>query len=182
MTKEVEIKPLSKKHLFFVNEVFICNLNATEAYMKVYKPKGGRAVARVNASRLLSIANIKAEFEARLEESQMSANRALQLMSSQAEGDIGDALEITPIGHHINLKKLKELGKTHLLKKVKQKTITINGKQEDKETFIEEIEFHDSQSAIRDILKIHKKLTEQIDLTSNGQNITPTIIEIIKEK
>jgi len=80
------------------------------------------------------------------------------------------------MGYHIDLAKLKELGKTHLIKKVRQKTITVNGKDEDKETFIEDIEFHDPQSALRDILKMQGKFKEQIDLTSGGKEITFKIV------
>ena len=51
-------------------------------------------------------------------------------------------------------------GKTRLIKKWKTKTITINGKNEDKEIHTEEIELYDAQAAQRDILKMSGKLKD----------------------
>ena len=102
----------------------------------------------------------------------MSADEALKRLSEHARGDLGDFLEIKEMGHHIDLAKAERLGLMHLVKKVKQKTITINSKNgDDKEIFQEELELHDPQAALRDILRVHGKLTNHMDITSKGERI-----------
>jgi hypothetical protein len=67
-----------------------------------------------------------------------------------------------------------------LIKKVKQKTVTIMGKGEDSEdTEIHtlEIELYDAQAAIRDVLKIHGKFVERQELTGkDGEPLTTKVI------
>lgn len=158
-----ELKPLSKKHQAFVNQYFLCHFNGTEAYMRVYNPKGGRPSARVMAAELLAIPNISAAVETRLAEVHMSANEALELLADMARGDIGEIMEPTTFGYNFDMKKAKDTGFTKLLKKVKQKTVTIMGKGEeavDTEIHTIEIELYDAQSALEKILRVHDKIKD----------------------
>lgn len=58
---------LTAKQALFIDKYFIYNMNATRAYMDVYKPKD-EATARANSSRMLTNANIKEEIKIRLDE------------------------------------------------------------------------------------------------------------------
>ena len=153
-----ELKPLSKKNQRILDEFFICGIQY-KAYQAVH-PTASETTARTLSSRLFADVNFKAHLLARYEEIHMGADEALKRLSDMARGDLGDFLEITSMGQNINLSKAKELGKTHLIKRVKQKTVTINGKNEDKEIHTEEIELHDPRASLVDILKIHKKFTD----------------------
>ena len=151
-----ELKPLSKKHQRFVDEYLQC-FNATQAYLRVY-PSSTTDAARANAARLIATDNVKAEVQARLTEAHMSADEALMLLADMARGDIGDFLDISSVGFSLDLEEAQKKGITKLIKKIEQKVITINGKQEDKEIITTKIELHDPQSAIEKILRVHEKL------------------------
>ena len=182
------LKPLSKKHQAFIDQYFICHFNGTEAYMRVYKPKGGRAVARANASDLLAIPNIAEAIQTRLSEVHMSADEALKLLADQARGDIAEVMEIYSTGFNLDMQKAKDAGLTKLIHKVRQKTTTIIGKNEsddDKEITELEVELYDAQAALRDILKIHGKFIDKRQVSGTGENgeiVTKNIIEIIDHK
>ncbi len=156
-----ELKPLNKAQQVFVSEYLKC-FNGTEAYSRAY-PKAKRDSARANAADLLANTSVKAEIEARLAEIHMSADEALKLMADIARGDIGDF--VNDFGG-VDIGQARKLGKTRLIKKVKTKTITVNGngKNEDKEIVEEEIELYPADSAIRDILKIHGKFKDSFEL------------------
>lgn len=158
-----EDKPLTKKETLFVDYLFICGLNGYAAAVKAgFSERSGYTIA----SQLLRKVNIAKVVEARLNEVHLSADEALAILAKHARGDIGDLMEITPLGYTINLEKAKANGLTGLIKKIEQQTITINGRDEDKEIHTEKIELHDPQSAIRDILRVHGKIKEP-NLTIN---------------
>lgn len=167
-----ELKPLSKKHQRFVDEYLQC-FNATQAYLLVY-PKSTRDAARANAARLIATDNVKAEIRGRLNEAHMSADEALKLMADIARGDVADFMAIGSMGFSLDLQAALEAGKTNLIKKVSQKTITVNGKDQDKETHIIDVELYDRQAAIRDVLKIHGKFIERTEHTGkDGEPLIP---------
>jgi terminase small subunit-like protein len=162
-----ELKPLSKKHQRFVDEYLKC-FNATQAYLVVY-PSSTRDAARANAARLIATDSVKAEITTRLAEVHMSADEALKLTADIARGDLADFMAIGSMGFSLDLDAAREAGKTNLIRKVSQKTI-IDGKT-DKETHILDIELYDRQAALRDVLKLHGKFTERVDVTSQGDKI-----------
>jgi len=160
----------TKAQEVFISE-YLQYFNGTEAYSRAY-PKAKRDSARTNGSRLLADANISEAIQARLNEVHMSADEALKLTADIARGDVTEF--ITQFGN-IDIDLLKQSGKGRLIKKIKQKTVTKIGKgekDEDVEILDTEIELYDAQSALRDILKIHGKMTESIDLTTGGEKIT----------
>jgi phage terminase small subunit len=164
-----EVKPLSKKHQKFVNEYLRC-WNGTRAYMAVY-PNASYETARANASTLLAETNIAAVVAERLNEAHMSANEALEILSAQARGDIGAFSD--RLGQ-LDLQAAKEAGRSRLIKKFKQRTITKIGKSDDDddtEIHDVEIELYDAQAAAEKILKIHGKFTDRVDVTSGGEKI-----------
>jgi hypothetical protein len=107
----------------------------------------------------------------------MSADEALKLTADIARGDVTEF--ITGFGN-IDIDAVRKSGKGRLIKKIKQKTVTKIGKgesDEDTEVLDTEIELYDAQAALRDILKIHGKFTDKVDLTSGG---VPLEIKIVK--
>ena len=165
-----ELKPLSKKHQLFVDYYLQC-FNATQAYLRVY-PSSSTDAARANAARLIATDNVKAAIQERLAEVHMSADEALKLQADIARADVGDIMEPTTFGYNFDMKKAKQTGFTKLIKKVKQKTVTIMGKgegSEDTEIHTIEIELYDAQAAIRDALKVHGKFTDKVEVNHKGE-------------
>lgn len=153
-----EIKPLSKKHRRFVDE-YLKRFNATRAYLLVY-PTSSPDAARANAARLIATDNVLAEVEARLKDAHMSADEALMLHADIARGDIGDLLDDNGL---LDIRLAKAQGKTKLLRKIKQKTITRIGKTDKDDDFeITEIEFemYPADAAQERILKVHEKIKD----------------------
>ena len=120
--------------------------------------------------------NISAVIKQRLEEKVVQTDEILQRLSDMARADLGDFMDIESMSFQISLEKAKELGLTHLIKKVKQKTI-IRQKQdgdEEEEHWIE-IELHDSQSALEKLARIYAMFKDRLDLTSGGEAIRVTL-------
>lgn len=161
---------MAKDRITKANEVFITEylkcFNGTEAYSRAY-PKANRDSARANAAELLAKPSIKAEVERRLAEIHMTADEALRLMSDIARGDITDFL--SPLGG-LDTEKILKSGKGRLIKKIKQRTITKIGKgdkDDDVEIHDTELELYPADAALRDILKISKKLPADINIQVN---------------
>lgn len=139
--------------------------------MRVYNPKGGRNVARAAAATLLANISLQEVISARLAGIHMSADEALSLLADQARGDIADLMDINTMGFNLDLKAAKQNGKTKLIKRVKQRVETISGEDEEKEIITLDIELHDAQTALRDILRAHGRLIDRKDITSGGKPI-----------
>ena len=171
-----EDKPkLSKADEVFVSE-YLLSFNATAAYKKAHSTAKDTTAAS-NGWKLLRKTEIQEAIQSRLDEVHMSADEALKLTADIARGDVTEF--ITPFGN-IDIDKLRQSGKGRLIKKIKQKTVTKIGKgddSEDVEVLDTEIELYDAQAAVRDILKIHGKFTDKVDVTSGG---APLEIKIIK--
>ena len=137
----------------FVDEYLQC-FNATEAYDRVYHPKR-RATSRANGSKLLANTDISDEIQARLQEKHMSADEALTLLADIARGDMSDFMDEGTL--MLDMRKAKAAGKTRLIKKLKQRTVTKLGKNEsddDMEIHDLEVELYPADAALRDVLKV----------------------------
>lgn len=155
---------LTHKQQVFVNE-YLKSFNATAAAKAAgYSEKTAYNIGWENVRK----PEIQAAIKARLDEAHMGADEALKLLSDIARGDIGEF--VNDFGG-VDIGAARKLGKTRLIKKVKTKTITINGKNEDKEIIEEEVELYPADSALRDILKIHGKFKDTLDITSGGEKI-----------
>lgn len=150
-----ELKPLSKKHQRFIAEYLKC-FNGTRAYMAVYK-KASYETAMANASTLLGNTRISEEINKHKNMVLMQADEALKLQSDIANGDIGDLLDDNGL---LDIRLAKSSGKTKLLRKIKQKTITHIGKDNEGDTEVHEIEFemYPADVAQERILKVHEKI------------------------
>lgn len=148
---------LKNGHLAFVNEYFLCNMNATDAYANTH-PKATRESARRLGSQLLTNVDIQEEIQRRLEEKQLSADEVLSRLGDMARADMRDFIKAFEIGEKtavlVDLGKALEEGKTHLIKKLKYNA---QGGLE--------IELHDSQSALEKLGRHHKLFTDVQEVT-----------------
>jgi phage terminase small subunit len=148
---------LNHRQQVFIEEYLKC-WNATEAARRAgYK---NNETLHTNARKLLQNTTIAEEITNRLAEVHMSAEEVLKRLADIARGDISEFLDVSPLGFTIDLAAAHKAGKTQLIKKIKQKTVTINGKNEDREIHTEEIELYDALGALEKIGRHHKLFNE----------------------
>ena len=161
---------LTKKQRVFIEEYLQC-WNATEAAKRAgYSER----TAYSSGQRLLKDVEISDAIKKRISEKAMSADEVLLRLGDMARGDLGDFLDVESMSFDLSLKKAQELGVTHLIKKVKQRTIITQKKDGDEEEqhYIE-IELHDSQAALEKLGRHHKLFTDKTEITGKeGENIT----------
>ena len=143
---------LSKKHLEFIDNYFLCRFNQTDAYMKTY-PKSSYDAARANSARLIADDNIQAEITRRLREKHLTADMVLHNLAEQANAD--HSRYFTPDGH-IDTKKLIADGKGHLIQEIEP---TKYGRK---------IRFYDAQSANVHIGKALGIFNDRVEHTGPG--------------
>ena len=161
-------KRQNNKQRAFVEE-YLIDFNATQAALRAgYSPRTAYSIG----PRLLKNVEVKAEFKRRFEEKAMPADEVIARLSDMARGDLGDFLDIESMSFDLSLRKAKELGLTHLIKKVKQRTVTTIKKDgDDEETHYVEIELHDSQSALEKLGKAHKLFVDRKEISiPDGSN------------
>ena len=166
------LKPLSRKHQMVLDQYLIL-FSQWRAYQAVY-PNTTYDSAKAASSKLFTDVNFLAHLSDRLSEVHMSADEALKLVTDIARGDVAELMDISSVGFNLDMAEAKRKGLTRLIKKVKQKTITKIGKKDgDDDTEIHEleIELYDAQAAQRDLLKIHGKFLERVDVTSGGEKV-----------
>lgn len=158
-------KGLTKKQRVFIEEYLQC-WNATEAARRAgYAERS----ARVTASRLLTKDNIQEEIQKRIDEMAMSADEVLIRLGDMARGDFGDFMDIESMSFNLALQKAKEQGKTHLIKKVKQRTtITQKKDGDEEENHWIELELHDSQSALDKLARIRGMYNDRLEVKHEG--------------
>jgi hypothetical protein len=170
---ESERKLTNKQRLFI--DYYLQSFNASDAARKAGYSESR---ARITGSELLSDSNISEQIKARLDEVHMSAEEALKLLADIARGDMARMMDIGSMGFNIDMKRAQELGLTKLIKRVKQKTTTFIAKkesEEDREVTELEVELYDALGAIRDVLKVHGKFTDRVDVTTGGEELTINI-------
>lgn len=148
---------LSKKDLAFVNEYFLCGMNATETARRL-----GYAHPNVQGPRLLVKVSISEEIQRRLKERQLSADEVLARLSDMARADMRDFVKPIEVGNDrvvvmVDLGKALAEGKSHLIKKVKYNA---QGGLE--------IELHDSQAALEKLGRHHKLFTDKVEIDDTG--------------
>lgn len=144
---------LSEKHKEFVNNYFICSLNATEAYHRTYAPES-RAVSASNGYRLLRNAEIAEAVSERMAESAMSADEVIYRLAEQARGLPPEYM--TTKGT-VKIAQLVRDGKTHLIKKISD---TAQGRM---------YEFYDAHAALVDIGKHHALFVDKTEQKIDGK-------------
>lgn len=138
---------LSPRKTAFINYYIIKGWNATDAAKKAgYSEKTAYSIG----SRLLKNVEVSEEIDKRLNELTMSASEALFRLNQHAKGDLGQFIDLS-------MEELRDHEQSHILKKVRVKTVTYKNK--DKPDEIEhtmELELYDAQSALKEILKIRR--------------------------
>ena len=164
--KRDENKPKSKltdQQQLFVLEYLGC-WNATEAYLASHPKCNKRNVAKVNGSRALTNANIRAAIDARLKDKAMGADEVLARLAEQGRMSISEFIvestspEYDKNGNEVgtvetvglNWKAIRKYG--HLIKSI---TSTQYGPK---------IELHDGQAALVHIGKHLKLFTDQVEV------------------
>ena len=171
---DTPIKP-SLDELAFIATYFESNMNGTRAYMKLH-PNASYDSSKSSASEILTKDNIKAEIKRRLEERAMSAEEAIARMGAIAKADLFPFIRIDEDGFaYFNLADPQAMEHLFLIKEMETKRERrIEGKGENTETWEGEwvrVKLHDSYAALRDIAKMHGKLTEKVDVTSKGEKL-----------
>ena len=168
--------------LAFVAAYFEENMNGTRAYMKLH-PKASYESAKATASVVLTNLNIRAEIKRRLNERAMSAEEAIYRLGEIGRADLFPFIRIDDEGFvYFNFSDPDAKRYLFLIKKIKTKRERrIEGKGEDAEEWEGEwveVELHDAHAAIRDILKLHGKFIEKMDVTSDGKPLPAAVVNV----
>jgi hypothetical protein len=148
-------------------------------------PQSSYDAAKSSASAILTKPNVKAEVKRILTEQAMSAEETVARMGAIARADHYPFIQVDDDGF-VYFNFADPIAKEHLylIKKMKTKRerrIEGVGKSaEEWEGEWVEVELHDAYAALRDIAKMHGKLTERLDV--NGKITTENIIRIIEHK
>lgn len=145
-TREPKEKALRDKQQAFIAHYLAC-LNATEAARRAgYSEKTAHAIGWEN----LRKPEIRAAIDARLKELHLSSDEVLARLSEMAVADMDDF--ITPIkgGARLDIRKAKERGKLHLVKKFSKGK---NGTS---------IELHDAQAALVQLGRYHGLFVDKL--------------------
>jgi phage terminase small subunit len=164
---------LSNKRRAFAVQ-YLKDFNATQAAIRAgYSPKTAYSIGQ----RLLNFVEVAEAIKIGIAELSMGADEVLLRLAEHARGNMGDFLDISSVSFQIDLNKAKELGLTHLIKKVKQKTTIVSNKNgDDVETDQIEIELYDAQAALVQLGKYHGLFTDRVDVTSGGEPITLRVV------
>lgn len=142
----MSVKPpkLTAKQQKFIDEYFLCGMNAAEAARRSgYSPKTARIIGAENLSKPI----ISAEIKRRFTEKHVSADEVLARLADMSRSDIADFAHVES---GADISKLK--GKSHVIKKFKRK---ITYTKDDSKTEEIELELYDAQAALLNIGKQH---------------------------
>ena len=173
---------LTPDELAFIAAYFEENMNGTRAYMKLH-PKASYDSARALASQTLANVNIRAEIKLRLNEKAMSAEEAIYRLGEIGRADLFPFIRIDDDGFvYFNFADEEAQRHLFLIKKIKSKRERrLEGKGDDAEAWEGEwveVELHDAHAAIRDILKLHGKFIEKMDLTTGGEKLPAAVVNV----
>lgn len=191
MSDEEKQKELTGKQKKFIDE-YLIDSNATRAAIAAgYSEKTAYNIGWENVRK----PEIKAEIDRRLDEVRMSKVAVLRGISDIANGDMAEFMDIGPMGWNLSLLLRDENGelvidpatgkamrnpKTKLIKKLKQKVTTINGKDgDDKEIIETEIELYSAADALVTMAKHHGLLKDTVALTdADGKNLPAPVVNL----
>jgi hypothetical protein len=108
-------EPTPKRRLFVEFYLGVANGNASKAARMAGYADPNTGI------RLLRRPEIRALIESRVSAAAMATDKALSLLSQQAEGSMGDFVTFDTAGKpHIDLKKAEARGKLHLVRKLRR--------------------------------------------------------------
>ncbi len=140
---------LKAQHQKFITEYLKC-YNATKAAIAAGYSEDS---AHVTGHRLLKKANISAELDRVYRENLMSATEVLHHLSQIGRGDFADLVDSNG---NPDFSKAVRAGKSNLIKRIKQKSITTSDKDgEGTDIFDTEVESYDRLKALELLAKYH---------------------------
>ncbi|MEN6488632.1 MAG: terminase small subunit [Smithella sp.] len=156
---------LTRKQANFLSE-YLTDFNATQAAIRAgYSVKSANPISQ----KLLKNPEIQAGISQKIAEKAMKSDEILQEIADIARGSMGDFLDISSMAFHVDLNRAKELGKLHLIKKIKQRTTLKQGKDGDEEEFTNiEIELIDKLDALKTLAKAQGLLIDRQEIRSSG--------------
>lgn len=202
MSDGKRLKPLSKKHQRFVAEYLKC-FNGTRAYMVTY-PGIAYESARAAASKLLTKDNIIAAIDEEKNAALMQADEAMKIVTDIANGDMGvfykmvDEWMFNPLPSYEILDE-KEVERERddgtkekaVSYRVRHVVLDMDKVMDPRYSHLIQ-EFKDSRrsglsiktynrhDAARDVLKMHGKFKEHIDLTNSDGSLN--VLRVIEHK
>lgn len=153
------------------------DFNATQASIRAgYSQKTARAIGSENLTKPI----IQEAIKSRMAEKGMTADEVLTRLTQMARGDMGDFMDISSMSFQLDLNGAKEKGLTHLIKKVKQRTIThVEKDGTEEETNTIEIELYDAQNALVQLGRYHTLFTDKSEITGkDGKPIEFGVIPV----
>ena len=157
-------RKITSRQKKFIAEYVRC-LNASEAARLAGYAESGAAV---RGHELVRNRKIAALIQDEFDKQSMSAEEVIARLAAQARSDIGDFFGDDGTVY-IDMRRAKELGISHLIKKFKQTTVMSTDKDGDgKETHIFEFELHDPQKALVHLGKTMAMFIDKKDVNHSG--------------
>ncbi len=155
---EVLDNGLTIKQRLFIDNYIVC-MNATEA-ARLAGYEGEETTLANTGSQNLRNPYVLREIDNRLKSFTMSANEVLIHLTDIARGDIADAMN--SVGG-IDPMEAKRRGKSHIIKRFKDKVTTITEKDGSEKEIIEtEVEMYDRLDALKTLAKFHSLLIDRV--------------------
>lgn len=147
---------VTTKQRVFIDEYLKC-FNAAEAARRAgYSEKTARMIGRENLTKLY----IKAEIDRRLAESAMAADEVLARVGDIGRGDLTQYLTV---GGELDIERLKEDGKGHLIKKYRRTRRTVHRKDGGIiETELLEAELYPADAAHDKLMRYHGLYNDKV--------------------
>jgi len=150
---------LTGKQKAFV-DAYAQTLNATESARRAGYAGDDNTLAVIGHGNLRNH-KIQSAIDELLRGQSLSRDEVLGRLSAHARGDIGDFID--PATLTLDIKKAKEAGITHLIKKIKQTITIVTDKDgEERQTEIFEFELHDPQKALVHLGKAYAMFTDKV--------------------
>ena len=150
---------LTGKKRLFVDYMFICNFNQTEAAKRAGYSE---ASAHNQGSRLMKNDEVLRAIEERMKATKMEADEVLYRMSAHARGSIDDVIDDNG---NFSIIKARDTGQIHLIKSI---TLTeFEGENFSKKEV--KFEMYDAQSALAQMMKVYSLTTKP--LVENAETI-----------
>jgi Phage terminase, small subunit len=148
---------LTDKQFEFINQYFLCGMNGTEAVIQAgYKVKNRQTAAAISSENLRK-SHVREAIDKRLQESTLSANQVLHILSVHALGDMRYVLDEDGVP---DMNVARRNGVTNTVKKMRHRTVITE------HTTIHEIEveLHDPQAAAVQLGRYYKLFTDRVEV------------------
>lgn len=166
---------LTPKQKIFVNE-YLVDLNATKAYKAAYASCKKDETARVNASKLLTKANIRSYIDERMKDrekrTEITQDKVLREFAKIGFANITDYLEVEVKGSYkaVNIKPTRDIqnDKVAAIASIKQGANGIEIKLHDKVKALEDIGRH--LGMFKDKVELSGKVSNEVNIVIDGES------------